>query len=58
MEAIVNKMRKAAASGFVALLAASVLTACGDEPEESNDDTGSSAAAPDFLPCIVSDAGG
>jgi basic membrane protein A and related proteins len=58
MEAIVNKMRKAAASGFVALIAASVLTACGDEPDESNDDTGSSTAASDFLPCIVSDAGG
>lgn len=55
-----NKMRKAAASGFVAILAASVLTACGDEPDESNNDSGSdsTAAASDFLPCIVSDAGG
>lgn len=55
-----NKMRKAAASGFVALLAASVLTACGDEPEENDggSDGGSTPAASDFLPCIVSDAGG
>lgn len=53
-----NKMRKAAASGFVALLAASVLTACGDEPEENNSGDDSSPAALDFTPCIVSDAGG
>ncbi|WP_460830974.1 BMP family lipoprotein [Nocardioides hungaricus] len=51
-------MRKAAASGFVALLAASALTACGDAPEKSTDNTGSTPAASDFLPCIVSDAGG
>ena len=53
-----NKMRKAAASGFVALLAASVLTACGDEPEDNDAKSGGDSAAIDFLPCIVSDAGG
>src|SRR5688572_23065641 len=61
MEATVNKMRKAAASGFVALLAASVMTACGSEPEDdtsSDGGTDSTAAATDFLPCVVSDAGG
>ncbi|WP_243056878.1 BMP family protein [Nocardioides sp. SR21] len=56
-----NNFRKAAASGFVALLAASVMTACGSEPEENSSDdstSGATAEALDFLPCIVSDAGG
>ncbi len=51
-----KNLRKAAAGGLAALVAASMLTACGDAPDESDDDTGSSAS--DFLPCIVSDAGG
>jgi basic membrane protein A len=45
----------------VALLAAATLAACGDAPEEdTNTGSGndSSAAASDFTPCIVSDAGG
>lgn len=50
-----NKLRKAAGGGLVVLLAATVLTACGDAPEESDDKGGE---ATDFLPCIVSDAGG
>ena len=54
------KTRKVVSSGLVALLAAATLAACGDAPEEEN--TGGSGsdtpAASDFLPCIVSDAGG
>ncbi len=50
-----KKMRKAAGGGLAALIAATMLTACGDAPDES-DDSGSKAS--DFLPCIVSDAGG
>lgn len=49
-------MRKAALGGVV-LMAASVLAACGDAPEETGKD-GGNAAKSDFLPCIVSDAGG
>jgi len=61
----VNNLRKAVSGSVAALLAASILTACGSEPEEkagdepsTGTDTSESAAAPDFLPCIVSDAGG
>jgi basic membrane protein A and related proteins len=54
----VNKMRKATAGGLTALLAAAALTACGDAPEESDTDTGSETTTSDFLPCVVSDAGG
>lgn len=64
-----KKLRKAFVGGIAALTAATVLTACGDAPSESSDDetpsdsssaTESTDAAPttDFLPCIVSDAGG
>ncbi len=55
-----NKLRKAAGSGLVVLIAATVLTACGDEPDDNtaSDDTSASPAASDFLPCVVSDAGG
>jgi len=52
----VKKMRRAAGGGLAALVAATVLAACGDAPEESEDTSGSGAS--DFLPCIVSDAGG
>ena len=55
------KTRKVVSSGLVALLAAATLAACGDAPEEdTNTGSGSdsSPAASDFLPCIVSDAGG
>ncbi|MCP3424417.1 BMP family lipoprotein [Nocardioides pinisoli] len=55
------KTRKVVSSGLVALLAAATLAACGDAPEEdTNTGSGndSSSAASDFLPCIVSDAGG
>jgi basic membrane protein A and related proteins len=57
--------RRAVASGITALLAMAALAACGDAPESSapvagSDDTTatSEAPAPDYLPCIVSDAGG
>jgi len=56
----VNKSRKVVSSGLVALLAAATLAACGDAPEEETNGSGSGseAAASDFTPCIVSDAGG
>jgi basic membrane protein A len=59
LEAFVLKTRKVVSSGLVALLAAATLAACGDAPEEDTTGTESSGeAASDFLPCIVSDAGG
>ena len=51
-------MELRSASLLAAAFTGIALTACGDEPDQSNDDTGSSTAASDFLPCIVSDAGG
>jgi basic membrane protein A and related proteins len=60
MEATVTAMRtmrKAAAGGLATLLAASVLAACGEAPEEDSEgDSGNEAS--DFLACVVSDAGG
>lgn len=59
-----KKMRKALVGGIAALAATTALAACGDAPEESSGGTAteggsSSTAEPiDFLPCIVSDAGG
>ena len=58
--------RRAVASGITALLAMAALAACGDAPESSTPDAGSddttaaTSEAPeiDYLPCIVSDAGG
>ena len=58
------RMRRAVASGLTALLATAVLAACGDAPDSSTADPGdngdgeTTAAALDFTPCIVSDAGG
>jgi basic membrane protein A len=55
----VKKMRKAAGGGAAALLTAALLTACGSAPDDSSGGSdGSTTAASDFLPCIVSDAGG
>jgi basic membrane protein A len=51
-------MRKAAAGTLAALVAASVLAACGDAPDENNGDGDNAGATTDFLPCMVSDAGG
>lgn len=55
-----NKLRKAAGGGVAALVAAALLAGCGSAPDESSggSDGGSTSAASDFLPCIVSDAGG
>ena len=54
-----KKSRKVVSSGLVALLAAATLAACGDAPEDDTNTGGSGGeAASDFLPCIVSDAGG
>jgi basic membrane protein A len=63
LEAEVKKMRKVLVGGIAALAATTALAACGDAPEDSSSTAGdgetSSAAEPiDFLPCIVSDAGG
>ena len=55
MEATVKKMSKAASAGLAVLVSASVLTSCGDAPSKSTD---SGSKTSDFLPCIVSDAGG
>jgi basic membrane protein A len=56
------RMRRAVASGLTALLAIAVLAACGDapdsEPAADDGDGETTAATTDFLPCIVSDAGG
>jgi basic membrane protein A and related proteins len=56
------RMRKAVASGITGLLAMAALAACGDAPDSSAAPSGgdetTAAAASDFLPCIVSDAGG
>jgi basic membrane protein A len=55
-------MRRAVASGLAALLATAVLAACGNAPDSSTADGGDGgdggSAASDYLPCIVSDAGG
>jgi len=50
-------MRKAVVGGIAALVASAALVACGDAPDDDDDSKGSSSAS-DFLPCIVSDAGG
>ncbi|MDO9457658.1 BMP family protein [Nocardioides sp.] len=60
-------MRKAIGGGIAVLATSMVLAACGDAPSENDDEPGtgggsetSDAGEPktDFLPCIVSDAGG
>ncbi|WP_297741220.1 BMP family ABC transporter substrate-binding protein [Nocardioides sp.] len=55
--------RRVVAGGIMALLATASLAACGDAPEEektggTGSDGETTAAASDFVPCIVSDAGG
>ncbi len=55
------KTRRAVASGLTALVTLAALAACGDAPDSSTADTGDggeTTAASDYLPCIVSDAGG
>ncbi|WP_134764663.1 BMP family ABC transporter substrate-binding protein [Nocardioides sp. 1609] len=49
------KIRKSVLGGISALTLASALVACGDAPDDS---AGDDEAKTDFLPCIVSDAGG
>jgi basic membrane protein A len=48
--------RRATLSGLASLGVIALLAGCGQAPEESG--TGGGDAASDFLPCIVSDAGG
>jgi len=50
-----TKLIKAATGGSALLLAAATLAACGDAPD---DDNASDKPSTDYLPCIVSDAGG
>jgi basic membrane protein A len=61
----VIKTRRAVASGITALVTMAALAACGDAPDSSSPDAGgttgggeTTAATSDYLPCIVSDAGG
>jgi basic membrane protein A and related proteins len=51
-----NSIRKTVVGGIAALAATTTLVACGDAPSEENS-TGADGSS-DFLPCIVSDAGG
>ncbi|WP_460807288.1 BMP family lipoprotein [Nocardioides salsibiostraticola] len=52
-------MKRAAIGGVAALAVSTALSACGSAPdEESSTDPSGSSATSDFLPCIVSDAGG
>lgn len=53
-----NITRKAAISGFAALLASATLAACGSDDESDNTDSGDAGSKLDYLPCMVSDAGG
>ena len=58
-----KKMKKVVVGGIAALAASTVLAACGDAPAETTPGSGASDSAggeptTDFLPCIVSDAGG
>ena len=57
-----NRTKRAVVGGLATLLATASLAACGDAPEEEegngNGGSGSSETASDFVPCIVSDAGG
>lgn len=57
MEATVNNLRKAVVGGIAALAATSMLAACGDAPDDEKSSDGGEKTT-DFLPCIVSDAGG
>ncbi|WP_156760966.1 BMP family lipoprotein [Microbacterium karelineae] len=50
-------MKRAAMSGIAAASAAILLAGCGSAPEESGGSEGGDAA-PDFLPCLISDEGG
>jgi basic membrane protein A len=57
----VNRTKRAVVGGLATLLATASLAACGDAPEEeegNGNGSGSSDTASDFVPCIVSDAGG
>lgn len=54
MEAFVSKKRMVVATSVLAVLA-TALAACGEAPDKETSDN---KAASDFLPCIVSDAGG
>jgi basic membrane protein A len=59
MEAFVNRTKRAVVGGLATLLATASLAACGDAPEEEEGNgSGTTDAASDFKPCIVSDAGG
>lgn len=50
--------RKAGLAGLAIFGVAALLAGCASAPESSGDSTDGSAASPDYLPCMVSDAGG
>jgi basic membrane protein A len=52
----VKTWKRTTAAAAVALIASAALAACGDAPDEDNDNNASEKS--DFLPCILSDAGG
>ncbi|MFT4265015.1 MAG: BMP family ABC transporter substrate-binding protein [Nocardioides sp.] len=52
-----NKIQKVTVSGLAGLLATATLAACGSS-SDSSDGATDSATKTDFLPCMVSDAGG
>ncbi|WP_232680893.1 BMP family protein [Nocardioides sp. R-C-SC26] len=52
-----KKMRKALVGGVALLATSTALAACGDAPDDEGA-SGSGGETTDFLPCIVSDAGG
>ncbi|MQW75931.1 BMP family ABC transporter substrate-binding protein [Nocardioides sp. dk4132] len=51
-----KKLRKAVIGSVAVLATSGALVACGEAPEEDNNESGNQAS--DFLPCIVSDQGG
>jgi basic membrane protein A and related proteins len=55
---IVKYKKKVVAGALATALATATLAGCGEAPEESENGGGSAEGASDFLPCIVSDAGG
>lgn len=53
-----KNLRKVVVGGIAVLMASMALTACGDAPDDDKKSGDDGAKTTDFLPCIVSDAGG
>jgi basic membrane protein A and related proteins len=58
LEDYVKTTKKAVLGGLAMLGTAAILAACGSAPEDAGSSGGSGEAASDYLPCMVSDAGG